>query len=958
MFRLSVFGTPRLNRKGEAVRIGLKPLLMLCYLVLHGTSTRRDLARLLWSNATDPLNSVSAARVSLRDIIKKLLGGDQETLSLQGSLPCDALEFAAALENPQAWEQAFALSAEDFLAGVRLPEWQDGYGAEFENWLLEQREVLLEQRGDLAWKLARASLERGDWAGALPYLEFTQQEFLPVREEAARLLMLSAGALGREVRALTAFQKLEKRLLAELEVQPQASSRAALESARTSSENCQNALRLEFANTANRQPLTLEESDMPLVGREPELAALRAELGRVRGGQTRLALLVGEPGVGKSRLASEALHLAADLHRYTGVANPSAVPLGLFERVVRQCLRKRGDLGLAPSLQRALATFLPDALQASQAEPSKEVLFAAIFRLLDAPNAATVLLLDDIQWADASSLELVYYLLAQTWSKGLWLLCTQRNTENALVESRLPEMLFRADIGVKLELHGIAEAAVRDLTRSLGRSEDPVRLHQQSGGNPFYLSELLKHGDAAPRLRDLIAVRLKALSTPAQQLLEVVALLGEVQPLGVLRRVVGRSIEEVATTLDELTFADLLQPSEDGVRFRHDLTREVVMQHIRPDRAQVLHLRAGKNLLPHLAASHFWQCQGVWDETDTALAVQAFLAAGKFSSLRGDLNLALLWFERANTHSPTPTERLQCLTERGLALERFGQHQAALETLSRAEVLVGVVPDKVRKAGAWLVKANLLALKLHRLEEAKGLIEKALNALEGEDHTTAMLQKSDALNTLGTIARLEQRLPDALQAFLRSQTIRAAFGDEARLAVSLMNVAAVHLLLADPAAEETHQAARRLYQKLGDQYGELRVLNNLGTLYLQQHKYQAALEVYQQTLVLHQNLLEPWAQARAHLNLGVTYFYLGDFQKAKTHYQSAWQGAQLLSDEEGSLTALLNLAEVAALEDNAADGFVYLEHLLPYLEQTEFSRHHQEILQYQKKWSRVSERTP
>jgi tetratricopeptide (TPR) repeat protein/DNA-binding SARP family transcriptional activator len=961
MFSLSVLGVPRLLCKGETVKLGLKPLLMLTYLTLHGSATRRDLAMLLWSNAADPLNSVSAARVAIRDVIKKLLGGDSETLFLQGSLDCDALEFKAAYQSPdpEAWQRGWELFTEEFLAGVRLPEWLDGYGAEFENWLLEQREKFLEMRSDLAWRLAGVALEQGDWATALPYLEYIQQDFLPIREDATRLLMLCAGALGREVRALTAWQKLEKRLVEELEVQPQPSSRAALETARSSSEACIAVLHSQFAKKTNRLLHTFEESDMPLVGREPELQALRAELERVRSGAVRLALILGEPGVGKSRLAREVLRgKQTGLNILSGVANPSAVPLGLFDRLVRRALQKRSNLQLSPSHQRALATFLPDALGGSQTETSKDLLFTAIHALLDMPDAATVLILDDLQWADATSLELLYFLQKQPFERGLWLLCTQRNTEHALVASHLPELIAREGAGIKLELHGLGEEAVRLLAQTLGCNEDPVRLHQKSGGNPLYLSELFKNGDAASRLHDLIAVRLSALSPIAAQLLEVSALLGDTQPLGVLRRVSGRSLEEVGAALDELVFADLLVSSEDGLRFRHDLTQDVVLSQIRPDREQVLHLRAGKLLAPHLAAQHFWRCQGAWEETDVGLVCTAFLEAGRFASLRGDLTVALEWFDRAEQHSPSSTERLHSLTERALAQERYGQHQAALETLSRAEVLVGAVDNKSRQAGAWLVKANLLALKLHRLAEAKVLIEKALGVLEGQDHAAAMLQKSDALNTQGTIARLEQRLQDALAAFLQSQTIRAAFGDEARLAVSQMNLAMVYTALGHSDAEKSHQVALSLFQKLNDQYGEVRVLINLGTLYLKQQRYQAALEVYQKTLVLHQDLLEPWAQTRAYINLGVTYFYLNDYTQAKTQYQAAWQGAQLLADKEGSLTALLNLAEVAALENNEPDGTKYLPHLLPYLELPEFSRYHAEIQSYQQRWTQALQRTP
>jgi hypothetical protein len=109
---------------------------------------------------------------------------------------------------------------------------------------------------------------------------------------------------------------------------------------------------------------------------------------------------------------------------------------------------------------------------------------------------------------------------------------------------------------------------------------------------------------------------------------------------------------------------------------------------------------------------------------------------------------------------------------------------------------------------------------------------------------------------------------------------------------------------------------------------------------------------------LHQDLLEPWAQTKAHINLGVTYFYLNDFTHAKVEYQSAWNSARLLSDKESSLMALLNLAEVAALENNELEGKTFLPHLLPYLELPEFFHHHAEIQNYQQRWTHTLERTP
>ena len=939
--KLFLFGTPRLEQKGRLVKLGQKPLLLLAYLALEGKATRRDLARLLWSNATDPLNSVSAARISIRDGLKKGLGGDHETLFLEPGFWCDVLEFEQAVGSGEAhWQAGLELQHEELLAGVRLPEWQDGFGADFEEWLLGKREGLLEQRAELQWRLAVVALQKSNWALALPLLEATQLPHLPLREDAARLLMLCAGALGREVRAMTAFGKLEQRLRDELGVLPSGATRTALETARSSQKDCMRQLEQEFLVV--RKPPTLEEVDVPLFGREPELARIAAELGLAQAGQSRLVLIGGEPGVGKSRLARESVRGLRQALVLSGVASPTGVSLHLFERLVRRAYAQRSGLALNPVWQQSLAAFMPDVLGASPLETNKEHLFAAIAALLEMPEQITVLLLDDLHWADATSLELLLYLLKQPRRTGLLVLATQRSTEKS-ISQHLIQMLAREHNGIRLELRGLDEAAIRGLTHSLGRNFDVLQLQQKSGGNPFYLLEMLKSGLDAPRLRDLILARVEQLPSVAQQLLEVAALLGDGQSLKILRAVSGRSLEEISAALDALALADLLHVTEDGTHFQHDLTREVIAREIRSDRQQILHLRAARVLPPQQAAVHAWAAQDAWAETDATNAVQTFLESGKQNSLRGDLPMALTWFERAYNASQTDADRLYSQTERAAALERYGKHREALEILNRADIVLQNVADPVRRAGAWLARANLLALKLHQLEPAKILLEQSLTALQPLTHGAAQLLKSDALNIQGTIARLEQHYDEAVALFTQSLTIRQALGDDARTAYSLMNLALLYSRLDDPRAEPQHVQALELYRQLGDQHGVVRVLNNLGNHFVKKQHYQRAVESYREGLQL---LIEPWAEARAHLNLGAALFYLGDYQNAQQNYTLAWQRAVLLEDTESSFFALLNLIEVSLKVKDFPSAKKHLETIQPYLEQAVFAPHRPEILRF------------
>jgi tetratricopeptide (TPR) repeat protein len=942
---LHLLGSPQLELRGRMVKLGIKPMLVLAYLALEGRASRRDLARLLWSNATDPLNSVSAARVTIRDAIKKWLEGDNETLNLKHGFSCDINTFLMALntKQPEVWQSALALHQGDFLEGIRLPEWDDGFGADFEEWLFSKREQILETKAELSWRLARHYLTKLDFENALPLLETTQAENLPPREDATRLLMLTAGALNREVRAQTAYAKLERRLQDELELSPSRQTRTALQLARGNREGCVAAIRNEFQAIKPTKPN--EDTYVPLFGRKQELQMIQTELEKAKRGLARIVLLVGEPGVGKSRLATESIRVSSELFVLHGIASPTGVSLGLFDRIVRKALTMRDTSNFNRVWQQALAAFVPDAINSTQLEPSKDHLFAAITALLTHPNQTTALMLDDLQWADKTSIELLLHLMHASNPHGLLILSTLRNTETPRSDLKsVFELFTRENLGLRLEINGLNQEAVAELANALGSHTDSQNLYKQSGGNPFFLLELLRVGKDTHQLHDLVKSRLAILPETAQQLLEVAALLGNGSTITMLRTVSGRSSEEILDDLDHLANADVLHLLEEGTRFKHDLIREVVLEETRPARKQILHLRAARALKPNQAGNHALASAIAWDENDTPKMLLAFLETGKQHSVRGDLTTALEWFGHAEQHSRNATERLQALTERASALERYGRHEAALETLDKVAVLEGSVTDPVLRSGAWLARANLLALKMHRLEEAQVLVSQAFNALEGLSYSTAQLARSDALNIQGTIYRLEKKYADAAQAFEASLSIRQALEEDVRTAKVMTNLAMTYTQLNDSRAEKTHKICLDLFSRIEDEVGITKTQINLGRFYTKHTDYNNALVAYNEALRLSQSLHDLWAEARAYLNIGVTYFYLSDYRLATKHYELALEKAVFLQDSENQLLALLNLLEVSQILKS--DSTVWLEQIKPFASNVSFSAYRTEINNY------------
>ncbi len=960
--RFSWLGVPNVEVKGRTPKLGVKLQCLLAYLSLNGRANRRDLARLLWTEASDPLNSVSAARTNLAQTLGKHFKTDLETLELL-NFECDVLEFRKLLEIGDL-QAAWDVWGGTFLANVRLPEWDSGYGQEFEEWLLETREALEAERSELAFKLARLALEQHDFEAAMPFLEVTQADHLEPREDAARMLMLVAGAVRREDVAVATFSKLEKRLSDELGVPSTQKTRDALELARSDANLCRAQLEQDFKvqNPNLSLSIGLEETDVPMVGREPELELLLAELERSRFGETRLVLISGEPGVGKTRIAREVarngMTLSPGFLVASGVSAPTGIPLQAFDRVARKLIRSRPEIlqTMNSAWRDALARFVPDLLEPSSFNANPELerrhLFEAIRVLLTNPDQPTLLLIDDLQWADEGTLELIVHLMHHTNAKGFLLLATMRDTETSKANLKpILELIGRENLGRRVKLEGLNEKNVERLAETLGRSINAGSLHRTSGGNPFYLLELLRASDpdGVTRVHDLVRARLEHLPDEARQVLEAAAILGDGSSMNHLRKVSGRSLEELETALIDLERASLLQLEDEGTRFHHDLTREVVLTDLKASRRALMHLRAARSRAstPALAARHYLESRTTWEDSDATPAVNAMIEAGNLSALRGDLNAGLEWYGFALENAHTPTARVRALTEQARTLERYGRHNEAITALDQADVLNANLTDPVQRASTQIARANLLALKLGRLEEAQTLVNTALTALEGSKGEEAQRSTSDALNVAGTVARLQNKLEQAAELFSRSLNIRKALDDKSRVAASLNNLALVYTKLHDSRAEETYFECIKVRQEIGDSVGTTRVMNNLGIYYAEvERNYQKAREIYRKALKIYRENSDFWSEASSLLNIGATEFHLKNFEEARNQYQVALEIATKNHDKNNQVLALSNLAEVGLELNDLKLTEDSLEQLETTLETGEFVHIQNDVTRY------------
>ena len=345
-----------------------------------------------------------------------------------------------------------------------------------------------------------------------------------------------------------------------------------------------------------------------IVGRQAELATVDRAMAALDDDSAAMLYLVGEPGIGKTRLLAELQARAHDRRHLVLVGRAAEferdMPFGLFVAALDDYLASLSDdelAALGPDPRRppaaelggvfpALGRLAEGAAAALQEERYRA--HRAVRSLLEGLSARRplVLVLDDVHWADAASVELLCHLVAHRPAGRVLLALAMRPVGTA---ARLVIALEQAARDGSVDRVQLGPLSPDDARRLVGGPADP-RLYEEAGGNPFYLQQLVR---AAPRrgptgaldLADLgvpPAVRaalegeLEALSDPARALLAGAAVSGESFEPELAAAAAGMGEAEALDLLDELVRLDVVRPTAvpRHFRFRHPIVRHGVYE--------------------------------------------------------------------------------------------------------------------------------------------------------------------------------------------------------------------------------------------------------------------------------------------------------------------------------------------------------------------------------------------
>ena len=612
MLRLTTLGSPAAERDGQPLAFDTrKATALLAYLALEGQPQPRDrLAALFWPDA-DPARARSALRrtvsVTAGQVGDALLTERSNLALADGAWRCDAVDFRelAARGDDTADTQAVELYRDDFLAGFSLrdaPDFDDWQGAIADD-LRRLFATVLSRRADRA-------VENGDLEGALA----TAQRWLsldPLHEPAHRMLMRLHAWRGDRSAAIRQYRSCARILDSELGVAPLDETRELYDAVR------RDQVPQPVARPAPTAPTTAPPlHPARLVGRDTEVAVLRQALSAAIGGRGGTVVITGATGSGKTELLRAGTLFAGDEVTVAGVRchpEESVLAYGIAIELLRSLLATVPDtLGALPRHSRAeLARLLPEIADlegpAPGDDPGAEArLVAAARDLVVATDRPLLLLIDDAQWLDPATGNLLAYLVRRLTGIRALLLCawtTDAEAPTALV--RAVDDAVAEGSGTRLPLRTLG---IDDLELLVGDSGvDPQVLATATGGVPAlavaYLRAAATGEDpmsgATGVLHQTVLRQIDAVSETTRQLLAAVAVLGGHGDLDLLRDTSGRGDDEVAGAVEEAVAAGVLVelPGREGYDVPYETMRSVVLDTTTTVRRRLLHDRAARALV-------------------------------------------------------------------------------------------------------------------------------------------------------------------------------------------------------------------------------------------------------------------------------------------------------------------------------------------------------------------------
>jgi len=565
-----------------------------------------------------------------------------------------------------------------------------------------------------------------------------------------------------------------------------------------------------------------------------------------------------------------------------------------------------------------------------------------------------LLILDDLQWIDPSSLALLRYTARNTRQCAVLILSAYRIEEGAVRPhlSSVLKKINQEDLSTELGLTGLAREHLRALVDSfLGPHELPEdfidHLWTETEGNPLFVREVLRRLEddeaiqlkagtkrlvvpietlAIPvRVREVIRARLELLSKEDRALLDTAAVCGSRFTASLVAEVAGEEESRVLNGLNNIArLHGLLQPAGYDFTFNHSTIQEVVHEALPEETFRTYHRKVAQWL--ELAggpiediAEHYYQAR---DKRALAMLYKvASTARAKYANEE-----AIRFYNEALELEEDARKKLETFENMGAVYELIGEYNKSNESHNSA---LELTEGKNKKAE---IKANIG--KIYWLkgeyEESLKAYTDALNLVKGE----ACEEEARVLRGLGNVYMSKGEYDKVLEHLDRSQEILEKIDDESGTARFLLLIGNVHYHRGYFArALEWYEKSLKLFENLGEQDMIAGCLMNIGNQHRLLGESELAVKYYYKSIEIGERTGHLSLLGKIFQNIGFLHESRGDYNKALECYEKSYAIRERISDQLGIAWLMRNIGSIFTLRGNYDRALEYLKKGLAMMEE-------------------------
>jgi DNA-binding SARP family transcriptional activator/predicted ATPase len=628
--RISLFGNLRISFAGRPVTAVNTNRLqsLIAYLILHGDTPqpREQLAFMLW-----PASSESQARTNLRQLLHhlkralpaecNLLVTDHFTVGWRQDALCtiDTVVFQVAIAEAATArkEKDRARETQSLTTAAQLYE-DDLLPALYDDWLTPLREDYRRRLSEVLHRLATIFEEQKEYAAAIPYAE--RLVALDSLSESHHQLLIRLHAANHDrASALRAYHQCMRVLRREMGVEPGPATLELFERILKAEPGASHELPSGSPESSASKPVSQLQKVRALVGRTMEWHRLASAWQSAVEEGPRVAVISGEPGIGKTRLADELYqscirqgYAAARSRCYAGQGQVAYAPVAEW---LRSDAVRAGWTNLRPLQLAELARLIPEIREqfpeldkAGQPSPLAESwqrlhFYESLSAAFGKSRKPILLYLDDMQWCDPDSFEWLSAFVTSPAAAGVLVVGTVRAEETGrehpftrfLAGLRQSGMVLEIPLE-PLDVQETAELARLESAKPL-ESGNLGEIFRATRGNPLFVVESLRAGLQSTRVHAVIAARLAQLTATSYELAGIASVVGRPFSFELLEKATDWDEGSISQALDELWRRRIIESrGASEYDFTHDRLREVACAELSLVRQRYLHRRVARAL--------------------------------------------------------------------------------------------------------------------------------------------------------------------------------------------------------------------------------------------------------------------------------------------------------------------------------------------------------------------------